>query len=98
MTEEKTLFSTRDLYLAATLLSLDFELAGLDYQLEGTRSVGYFNFENTKLVLDAEKDYWDSKLVIEPRKFISNMRDLKSRVNSVYKSPHTDTSKFKNII
>ncbi len=93
--DKKDVFSTRDLYLASTLLSLGFKLTGLDYQIEGSRPVGYFNFEDTESIRNAEKDYWDGKLAIEPRSFITNTRDLKSRVNSVYKSPHTNFNKFK---
>ena len=42
-------FSLRDLYLASTLISLGFEMTGIDYQLEGgekgEKLVGYFNFD-----------------------------------------------------
>ena len=93
MTKENKLYTTRDLYLAATLMTLGFKLSGVDFQVEGVRSspVGYFNFENSEDLRDAEQSFWRGSIAIDPRLFITNMKGLKSQVNSVYKSP---TSKF----
>ena len=84
-------FSTRDLYLASTLVSLKFYMVGIDYQYEGERNqpVGYFKFEKTPELVEAEKKYWQGLLSIEPRTFVTNMRGLKSQVATVYKGPNS---------
>lgn len=93
-TEEKKLYSTRDITLAATLSTLKFVLEGIDYQVEGYRQqpVGYFNFEDTDLLRKAERDYQQRKITIEPREFIENLKNLKSQVTNVYKSPRSEFS------
>jgi len=95
--ENEKIFSTRDLYLASTLMTLGFKTVGIDFQLEGNRDmpVGYFNFEETEILREAESEYWQGEIAIDPRQFITNMKGLKSQVNSVYKSPRADYSKFK---
>jgi len=92
---EKDLYSDKDIYLAATLLTIGFPIERVDYQIEGERqqAVGYFSFEESEKLRDAIKDYWSEKLEVEPRKFISNMRGLKSQVSGVYKSPHSKFNK-----
>jgi hypothetical protein len=92
---ESKIFSTRDLYLAATLVSMRFYVINVDYQLEGSRPVGYFNFEDSEDLRNAENDYWQGRLAVEPRTFVTNLRGLKAKVNNIYKGPHTDISKMK---
>ncbi len=83
-------FSTRDLPLAATLSTLGFSVVGVDFQIEGTRNmpVGYFKFEETKELLDAEKKFNQGHIAIEPRVFLFNMRNLKARVTDGYQNPN----------
>lgn len=90
MTKKQEIFSTRDLYLAATLLTLRFNLIGIDYQFEGTKgmAVGYFQFERSENLLEAEKSYWQNQLAVEPNAFITNMRKLKAQVANFYKNPN----------
>ena len=95
MTEEKNkAYSTRDLNLAATLLTLHFELVGIDYQVEGTnrRPVGYFSFEDSKDLQQTIMNFWAKKLAVEPIEFAGNIRGLKAQINTVYKSPHSNFS------
>jgi len=89
MKKENSVYTTRDLYLGATLITLGFKIIGVDFQVEGNRSlpVGYFNFENSKELQEAEQAYWRGAIAIDPRIFITNMKGLKSQVNNVYKSP-----------
>ena len=91
MENEKRLYTTRDLYLASTLMSLGFDLNGIDYQSEGEhpRPVGYFSFEDNQDLQMAVKEYWAHKLAIEPQQFMVNLRNLKAQVNGAYKSPHS---------
>jgi len=94
---EKEQFSTRDLYLAATLITLKFYMNGIDYQIEGERQnpVGYFSFEITPELKEAEQKYWQGALAIEPRQFVTNLRGLKAQINNIYKGPHSNLDKYK---
>ena len=94
---ENNIYCTRDIYLAATLITLRFELTGIDYQIEGQRKfpVGYFKFKETPQLMDAENKFWQKKLVVEPRDLFTCMRGLKARLNSVYKAPNTDFDALK---
>lgn len=87
---DKEIFSTRDLYLAATLVSLKFYLTGIDYQIEGEKNlpIGYFKFENTKEIQEAKSKYTQGMLMIEPKSFITNLKSLKSEIVNIYKNPH----------
>lgn len=96
MTENKS-FSSRDITLAATLTTLKFFLDGIDYQIEGNRNqpVGYFIFKDTPELREAEQDFQRRKLMVEPREFIENLKNLKSQVTNVFKSPHSEYSNNK---
>lgn len=88
---EKTVFSTRDMSLASTLVTLQCYMIGVDYQQEGdmNRPVGYFNFEDTSELRDIESKYWRGELLVEPRTFVTNLRSLKARVTNMYKNPNS---------
>ena len=84
------IFSTRDLYLAATLVSLKFYLTGIDYQIEGDKNspIGYFKFENTSEIQEAKSKYTQGLLSVEPKSFVTNLKSLKSEIVNIYKNPH----------
>lgn len=86
---EKKLFSTRDIYLAATLITLKFYMIGIDYQIEGDRNrpVGYFSFEETDALREASQKYIQGLLSVEPKAFITNLHSLKSTITNVYHNP-----------
>jgi hypothetical protein len=88
-------FTTRDITLAASLTTLKFYLVNIDYQVEGSRQqpVGYFEFDDTQALRDAEKDFQRRKLMVEPREFIENLKNLKSQVTNVFKSPNSEYAK-----
>jgi len=90
--KEERVFQTRDLYLASTLISLRFEMIGIDYQVEGEgrKPVGYFNFEDTQELRDAQNDYWQGQLAVEPKQFVTNLRSIKSQINNAYKGPRSE--------
>ena len=94
--EKPKVFSTRDLYLAATLITLKFYMVGIDFQIEGEKNqpVGYFSFDDIPLLREAEKKYWQGLLVVEPRSFTMNQRSLKAQVTNIYKNPQLDTTRF----
>lgn len=95
--QELGIFSTRDIYLASALITLGFSVESIDYQVEGDRSqpVGYFKFEESEELNNAQKDFWASRLLVEPRQFIASMRGLKAQLNNVYKSPTANFGSFK---
>ena len=87
--KEEKIFSTRDIYLATTLNTLKFSMMGIDYQAEQpmngrgqAKTVGYFNFEDTKKLRDAEKLYRQGDLAVEPKLFITNLRALKAEITN----------------
>ena len=92
MTEEKKKYSTRDIYLSTTLVTLGFEIMSVDYQIEGDRRkpVGYFNFDQTEEFDVVLKDYWQGKSIVEPRAFVTNLWSLKSMVMNEYKNPNNE--------
>jgi hypothetical protein len=88
--KEKEIFSTRDLYLAATLVTLKFYLLGTDFQFEGDKSqpIGYFKFEDTPEIQETKSRYTQGLLSVEPKTFITNLKSLKSEIVNIYKNPH----------
>lgn len=84
------IFSTRDLYLAATLVCMKFYLTGIDYQVEGDRNqpIGYFKFEDTPEIQEAKAKYTQGLLMVEPKSFVTNLKSLKSEIVNIYKNPH----------
>lgn len=83
-------FSTRDLYLATTLITLKFELKGIDFVIEGQKNlpIGYFIFEDTKEVRLARSAYTQGTLLVEPKTFVTNLKSLKSEVSNAQDNPH----------
>lgn len=88
-TQDKTIFSTRDLYLASTLVTLRFPMIGVDYQVEGIKPkpIGYFKFEDTPELHEVRSKYNQSLLVVEPKLFISNLQSLKAEVVNMFQNP-----------
>jgi len=85
-------FSTRDLDLAAVLLTLKFKMVSIDWQFEGARGqvVGYFNFQKTPDILETEKKYFARELAVEPIMFNSLKKGLKSQTTNYYKNPNNN--------
>ncbi len=80
--DEIKIFSTRDLPLAATLVTLKFFMLGVDYQLEGKKNspVGYFKFEDTPALQEAKKKFTQGFIAVEPKIFVTNLHSLKAEV------------------
>lgn len=87
--QTSNLYPTRDLPLAAALITLKFKLAGINYQCEGNQSnpVGYFNFTQTAELEQTLGKYLKGELLVEPKEFMYNVRALKSEVVSTYSNP-----------
>lgn len=84
------IFSTRDLTMAATLVTLKFPMVGVDYQIDGTQAnpVGYFKFEESQDLKDARQKYTQSLISVEPKMFVTNIRSLKAEVTNAFRNPH----------
>jgi hypothetical protein len=89
-------YSTRDIYIAATLLTLGHSMINVDFQVEGLhgRPVGYFNFANTPELKDNENKYLCGNLRVEPKALFTSLKALKGMVNNVYKSPTKDAGRY----
>jgi len=89
---ETKIFSTRDLWLAATLSYLKFDIISIDYQIEGKANypVGYFNFADNAALQEARNKFFRRELAIEPNEMRTILRTLKSETNNTYKSPHSN--------
>ena len=89
MNEENKVFSTRDLYLATTLVTLKFYLTGIDYVVDGERNqpVGYFKFTDSDLLQEAKSKFTQGLLAVEPKTFVSNLKSLKSEIVNSFQNP-----------
>ena len=93
--KENKNFSSRDIYLASTLITLKYEMVNVSYQVEGERRnpIGYFEFEKTEELENTVNDFWQGKVRVDPREFMTNMWGLKSMVTNVYKNPNSEIGK-----
>lgn len=90
LTQEDGMWSTRDLTLASTLVTLKFFLKGFDIQYEGekNRPVAYFKFDMTPLLESARQKYLQGLLSVEPKAFMLNVHSLKSEIENSKRNPH----------
>ena len=95
MSPENNIFSTRDLYLASTLVTLHFPLLGIDYQVEVIRPkpIGYFKFENTPELHEVRSKYNQAMLLVEPKMFINNLQSLKAEVVNMFQNPNSEANR-----
>lgn len=95
--ENEKIFSTKDLPLITTLTTLQFFHTEVDYQVEGERSqlVAYFSFEKTPELEEVLYNFRRGKIAVEPRQFMFNLREIKSQISSVFKSPKSNFSNYK---
>ena len=92
---EDKIYSTRDLYLAATLVTLKFYMVGVDYQIEGQKSlaVGYFKFIDSPELRDARQKYLQGLILVEPQDFVQKLHALKAEVQNMSTNPHHPITK-----
>jgi hypothetical protein len=66
-------------------------MQGIDYQIEGEkRPIGFFKFERTPSLLEAEKKYDQGLLSVEPKVFVTNLNSLKAKVIGAFNNPHNN--------
>jgi len=92
---EDGVYSTRDLSLASTLITLKFYMKGIDYQIEGQKNqpVGYFKFEDTPELRDARQKYMQGLILVDPREFMQNVHMLKAEVQNMTLNPHNSVTR-----
>lgn len=74
---EKGFFSTNDLALSSALLALDFIMCDLDFS---DPKKATFVFVEDQELREAVRNYWDNKLMVNPRTYFNTLKDLKSRI------------------
>ena len=67
---------TEDVFLAATLYALGFDLRYMD----ASRGKYYFGFSATDEVIDAMEKYPDGKVLVEPQKLFQSYGLLKLKM------------------
>lgn len=77
MDQNKSLYETQSLLLAATILCFDIPLDSVDKTEDG-KSV--FAFPQTDKLRQIIELFWQKSLKIEPNSFWENTRFLKSRI------------------
>lgn len=84
------IYSTKDITLASTLVTMKFFMCGIDYQLNGQKNKPecYFKFENTEDLKKAVDKYKQMMLAVEPKMFMTNLRALKSEADNIHNNPH----------
>jgi hypothetical protein len=92
---DTAIYSTRDLYLATTLVTLQFPLIGIDYQIEGQKNqpIGYFKFDDTPELREARQKYLQGLILVEPQNFIQKQHALKAEIQNLTLSPHNPITK-----
>ena len=68
--------------LAISLVCLDFEIESFNQDPKNYGRIE-FVFNKNKAIEKAINDYWNGKLLIDPKKFWSISRELKSRIRSL---------------
>ena len=88
--EKNEIFSTRDIYLASTLVTLKFDMVGIDYQINGSQNnpIGYFKFIDSPEIQKTKSMFVQGTLLVEPKTFVTNLKSLKSEIQNVYSNPH----------
>lgn len=77
-----SLYSTQDIYLAATLSALDYYLTEID-QIEG-KFIFVFDKVSKETSLDTieldTNEYWAGNILIDPKRLFSEFKSLKARM------------------
>lgn len=87
--EKDGVFSTRDLYLAATLVTLKFDMIGIDCMITGDKNmpIGFFKFPETPELQKTKSGYVQGTLLVEPKQYVTNLKSLKSEIVNLIHNP-----------
>ena len=92
------MFSTRDIYLSATLLTLGFPFLNISYQIEGIRPrpIGFFEFKVTPELREAKQKYHQGFILVEPKALFASLQNLKSQVMNAFTTPDSEFHQSNN--
>jgi len=76
--ENKNNFKTKDLYFAATLIALGYEIISLE-SISPKSFQFNFNIESQKLA-EFENNFWQRKLLVDARTFSDSIKEIKTRI------------------
>lgn len=79
------MYSTSDLGLASALIATGRPLDGIELADDKR---GRFNFPDHDDLEFAIDDYWQGRLLVEPKTYQTTMRELKTRVNEMIRSQY----------
>jgi len=77
---EKLIYETADLNIATALLTLGKRIVGIN-PINPNRVVFYFDVEVQPEIPRLVENYWSNKLLVNPKDFVTNRRDLLSQVH-----------------
>jgi len=72
-------FSTKDIYLASTLISIGYLYF---LQKKETQFTFYFQDDETKSIDSTVDKYWNGNLICDPKKAFDSFKELKTRIFS----------------
>jgi hypothetical protein len=75
------LMDTQDMGLAVALLCKNYELVDLERPLSGKRIT--FRFQGKNGLNQAARDYWSGKLLVDPKQYWNESKNLKTRLYSL---------------
>jgi len=85
-------YSTKDIYLAATLIAI----GNFKYSLNKQGKIFFFVFDDPDSKIKSEVDkYWSKELMVDPRLLFNALKELKTRMysgNEYEKSPYDKQS------
>lgn len=76
MNNSRMTYATSDLPLI-TMLSIDFPVTSID---RSNHKKILFNFKNSESLLARINEYWQGSLTIEPQRFYTQMKYIKSQI------------------
>lgn len=84
MNEVRDFYSVSDINLAATLLTLGYDIRGIN-PVEEKRCVFFFDMEQYPDIEKVANDYWNNNIKVNPKDWINNRRELFGRINEAHR-------------
>jgi len=77
---EKVFYQTTDINIAATLLTLGKDVAGIN-PIDPNKVLFYFDLEKFPELSKLINKYWANTLLVNPKDLVANRRELLTRVH-----------------
>jgi hypothetical protein len=90
-------YTTCDINLATTLITLKYLMEGVDYAYEGekNRPTAFFKFTNSEDLDRTVMEYGQGRLAVEPKMFMSNYRYIRAYITEKFRNPNNDFTEEK---